>query len=226
MDTLKILLAATVALLVGALAVALNKNSSGKDGDKTELAQIQLEIEKLRMERENLEQQRQLQTLRDATRVPVAPPVAAAPAINDQAAMDKIRELEAANAALEASNAKNERKVDVLDKEAAYMSGAGAAILSGHDKSERRIRQVANAMLMASVKEWHDDELGGFAVVNIVENDKVQVGTVLSVRRNSGILGKIRIESITGEGVVASAATGFPGPKPEAGDDLILDPSE
>lgn len=225
MDTLKILLAATVALLVGALAVALNKNGgSGKDEEKTEIAKINLEIEKLRMERENLEQQRQLQNLRDANRVAVAP--APAPAISDQAAMDKIRELEAQNAALEASNAKAERKVDVLDKEAAYMSGAGAAILSGHDKSERRARQISNAMLMATVKEWHDDDLGGFAVINIVEASTVQVGTVLSVRRKSGILGKLRVEKIEADGVIASASTAFPGPKPDAGDDLILDPEE
>lgn len=229
MDTLKILLAATVALLVGALAVALNKGGSGKDEDKTEYAEIKLEIEKLRLERENLEQQRRLQMLQDATlrtreAAPSPPPIPTMTAANDEAAMAKIQELEAQNAALEAGKAKAEHKADVADKEAAFVGGA---MLERHDKTERRRRQIANAMLMATVKEWAEDpNSGAFAIIDVVERDKVQQGTQLSVRRKDGILGKLRVDSVTVEGVIANAVTAFPGPKPEPGDDLILDPEE
>jgi len=46
------------------------------------------------------------------------------------------------------------------------------------------------------------------------------------VRRNTGILGKVKITSVSIEGAIANAVSSFPGLKPQAGDDLILDPME
>jgi hypothetical protein len=220
MDTLKILLAATVALLVGALAVALNKGGNGKEAESAEIAGIKLEIEKLRMERENLEAQRRLQTLQEANaKAPAAP---AAPAINDQAIAEKIAELEAKNAALEASTAKAERKAETADQEAAFVGGQ---MLERRDNELRRARLISQATPMARVALWQADQ--GFAVVEVLEQDSVQEGTVLSVRRKTGILGKLKIDSITIEGAIANPVTTFPnGIQPEPGDDLIMDPME
>jgi hypothetical protein len=225
MDTLKILLAATVALLVGALAVALNKGGAGKDGEKSEYAEIKLEIEKLRMERENLEAQRKLEELRSASvKAAATPSPAAAPSINEQAALEKIAQLEAEKAAADTAAAKAERKAETYSEEAAFVGGQ---VLERRDNELRRARLIKDAMRMATVAEWVEEgEFGGFATVQILERDNVQVGTVLSVRRNTGILGKIKIESISMEGVIANPVTAFPGPKPQAGDDLIIDPME
>lgn len=225
MDTLKILLAATVALLVGALAVALNKGgSNGKNEESTEYAKLQLEIEKIKMERENLEAQRKLQMMQEANRTastPTPAPVAAAPAVNEQAIADKIAELEAKNAALEASTAKAERKAETYSEEAALVGGQ---MLERRDNELRRARLISQATPMARVAVW--EEANGFAVVEILEQDSVQEGSVLAVRRKTGILGKLKIDRITIEGAIASPTTAFPGPKPEPGDDLIMDPME
>jgi hypothetical protein len=44
------------------------------------------------------------------------------------------------------------------------------------------------------------------------------------VRRNSGILGRLKVAEVTPEGGIANAMGQFPGVKPQAGDDLILEP--
>lgn len=221
MDTLKILLAATVALLVGALAVAFNKNNSPKAEERTEIAELKLEIEKIRMERENLEQQRRLELLKEANnRAPLPAPTA--PAVNDQAVMEKIAELEAKNAALEATTAKAERKAETADQEAAFVGGQ---MLERRDNELRRARLIKDAMPMARVALWQEDQ--GFAVVEILEQNNVQEGTVLCVRRKTGILGKLKVDSITIEGAIANPVTAFPdGATPQPGDDLIMDPME
>ncbi|WP_367874222.1 hypothetical protein [Luteolibacter sp. Populi] len=219
MDTLKILLAATVALLIGALAVAYKDGGPEKDTSKSEIAELKLEFEKLRMERDTLEQQRKLQALQDAAaKAPVYQAPAPAPSAAENAALqDQI-------AKLEEEKAKAERNAETANNEAAFVGGQ---VLEHRDGELRRARMIKDALPMARIKEWVDDpQAGSFGVIEVLQEASVQQESVLCVRRNTGILGKVKITSVSIEGAIANAVSSFPGLKPQAGDDLILDPME
>jgi hypothetical protein len=217
MDTLKILLGATVALLIGALAVAYKDGPAEKGASKDELAEIKLEIEKLRMEQDALVEQRRLQALKDATAQAAAQPAPApAPAPAELAALQE------QIAKLEAEKAKAERNADTANNEAAYVAGH---VLEQRDNEGRRARMIRDAMLIGRIKEWVDDpQLGGFATVEILMPDMVQPETILCVRRNSGILGRLKVGEMSIEGAIATPQGSFPEAKPQPGDELILDP--
>jgi hypothetical protein len=84
---------------------------------------------------------------------------------------------------------------------------------------------IRDAMLIGRVKEWVEDpQLGGFATIEIVMPENVQQETILCVRRNSGILGRLKVGEISIEGAIATPMGTFPEAKPQPGDELILDP--
>ncbi len=66
-------------------------------------------------------------------------------------------------------------------------------------------------------------ELGSFAILDVRHPDNAQPGTVLAIRRNGGILGRLQINDVSIEGTIASPTTLFNETQPEAGDELILD---
>ena len=84
---------------------------------------------------------------------------------------------------------------------------------------------IRDAILIGRIKEWVDDpQLGGFATVEILMPDMVQPETILCVRRNSGILGRLKVGEMSIEGAIATPQGSFPEAKPQPGDELILDP--
>jgi hypothetical protein len=219
MDTLKILLGATVALLIGALAVAYKDGPAEKGASKDDVAELKAQIQQLQVEQDRLETERQRRILEEATAKVAAEQPAAAPAPAPAAELAAMQEQ---IAKLEAEKAKAERNADTANNEAAYVAGH---VLEQRDNEGRRARMIRDSMLVGRIKEWVDDpQLGGFATIEILMPDMVQPETILCVRRNSGILGRLKVGEMSIEGAIATPMGTFPEAKPQPGDELILDP--
>lgn len=212
MDTIKILLSLTVALLLGALAMSWKGfQQEQKETPKDELAEVQRQIDQIRVERERLKLERERLLLgevggrsstlpapmRDPVPVPAVPPV------------EVIPEVAAPPAALPPPPA------DPAPADPAAPAPAG---------SEERAKKIAAAAAVAKIAEWVDSpELGSFATIE-VKDASLKAGEVICVRRNSGILGRLKVSEVTPEGGIANAVGQFPGIKPQAGDELIREP--
>jgi type IV secretory pathway VirB10-like protein len=216
MDTLKILLGATVALLLGALGVSLyHQKAPGKEADSLEKAELMRQIEELRLEQDRLQIEKQRLALQEAAAQ--APPVAQPPppAAEVAAMQEQI-------AQLQAEKDKAERDAETADREAAFVGGK---MLESRDKEARRARLIGQALLIARVKEWVESpEVGGFATLEVLMPENVQPGTVLCLRRNTGILGRLRVDDVSIEGAIANPVSAFTETRPQAGDELILEP--
>ncbi len=221
MDTMKILLGATVALLLGALIMSWQTAKEGvRNTPEDEIARLHKQVEELRVQQERLQIERQIQELRSAPE----PRVAAAPS---DAELDAIRaELAAKDAALreiEAEKEKAERDASVYRDEAGLI---GQRNLESGDNELRRARQIRDALLIGRITEYVEDSEygGGFVTLEVVMPENVHIGTVLGIRRNTGILGRIKVTDVTSEGAIGNLLSGFGGVKPEPGDELILPP--
>jgi hypothetical protein len=221
MDTLKILLGATIALLLGALAVSY-KNNAGSSGDtagKTELADMKRQLAEIQLEQDRLQTERERRLLEDVTAKVVAAQPAAEVAAADSA---EIEAMKAEIALLQEEKDKANRNADTADKEAAFVTGK---VTESRDKEARRARVIKDALVMARVREWiQNDELGGFATIDIVMPENVIPDTVLCVRRNTGILGRLKVGEVTMEGGIANPVGSFGDSPPEPGDELIMEP--
>jgi hypothetical protein len=218
MDTLKILLGATVALLLGALGVSLyNQKGSSPSAESLETAQLKREIEELRLQQDRLEFERQRIALQQANaQAPaIVAPVAATPAADVAAMQEQI-------AQLQADKEKAERDAETFEKEAVLIGGRA---IESRDKEARRARLISQALLIARVKEWVESpEAGTFATLEVVMPENVQPGTILCLRRNTGILGRLRVDDVSIEGAIANPLTPFTETRPQVGDELILEP--
>lgn len=217
MDTLKILLGATVALLLGALAVSVkgfksDMRSVPKDkvvAMERKIAEMEAELrryDELRLEKQRIQLQEEVRQ----------------PAAEDRDAMEeRLRELEVraehAERVAEDAAADAER----AEKEAEYLTGRH---MEDRNKAARRVRVINDAMVIAVIKEWVDDpNLGPFAILDVKHHDNAQPGTVLAIRRNGGVLGKVQISDVSIEGAIANPMGTFGDIRPEVGDELILD---
>lgn len=220
MDTLKILLGATVALLLGALAVSYkNLGTAPEAAAKGEQAEILRQIEELRLEQDRIQMEKQRMLLQQAA-VPTPSPAENAAAIAAAAAEREAMQREIDE--LEKEKEKAERDAEVADREAAFVGGK---MLEGRDHEARRARMIRDSLVIGRIKEWVEDpQLGGFATVDVIMPDNVQTGTVLCIRRNTGILGRLRIGELSIEGAIANPVGTFPEARPQAGDELILEP--
>jgi hypothetical protein len=220
MDTMKILLGATIALLIGALALSLQGMREGvRDTPPDEIARLKQQVDELRADRERLQLEREIQQLRSAA--PQQAPVAAA-----SAEMDAMRaELAAKEAALvqiEAEKARAERDASVYQEEAGQI---GREMIEKGDNDLRRSRLIKDALLMGRVLQYAEDpEMGDFVVLEILMPENIQPGTILAIRRNTGVLGQLRVADISPEGAIANIMPGFGSIKPQPGDELILPP--
>lgn len=218
MDTLKILLGATVALLLGALAVSYNNQSApAKPAAKNTDTESKLlrEIEELRLAQDRFELEKQRMMIQEAAAQ--APPVAA-----PVAEPSEIAAMKEQIAALEKEKEKALRDAETADREAAFVGGK---MLEGRDQEARRARMIRDSLVIARIQEWVEDpQLGGFATIEVIMPDNVQPGTILCVRRNTGILGKLRVGDMSIEGAIANPVSNFPEARPQAGDELILEP--
>lgn len=209
MDTIKILLSLTVALLLGALAMSWKGfQQDQKETPPSELAEVQREIEQIRVERERLKLERERLLMGDlAGRAAAVPDPASVPAVPD--------------ASVPPMAVIPEPPADVPPSALPPPPADPPAALAGGDE---RAKKIAAAPAVAKIAEWVEDpQLGAFATIE-VKDPTLRAGVTICVRRNSGILGRLKVSEVTPEGGIANAQGQFPGVKPQAGDDLILEP--
>lgn len=217
MDTLKLLLGATLALLLGALIVFANRmNSDMANQPKEDLAAMRTQLVEMEQEIERLKIEKERRALREAVDSPFGTDL-----VTREEASEKAGELEARLKQLEAEALEAKADAERAEQEAQFLTGRTA---ESRDKAARRARVISDAMLIARIGEWVEDpNFGGFATLDVVSPENVQTGSVLAIRRNGGILGKLRVGEVTVEGAVANPITQFNEVKPQPGDELILD---
>lgn len=220
MDTMKLLLGATVALLLGALAVSWQGMTTGvKNTSPAEIARLKAQVAELRQEQERLQLEKQIQMLKATA--PVAP--APTPAVNAAEIEAMKAELEAGKlklAEIDAERAARDAKV-AQDEEGEF----AARDLENADTELKRARMIAQALLIGKVREYVEDaEYGGFITFDVLMPEQVQVGVTLAIRRKTGILGLLKVSDVTAEGGIANPLPGFGPVQPQIGDELILPP--
>lgn len=216
MDTMKLLLGATIALLLGALAVSWQRMDNGvRNAPADEIARLEKQVKELRAEQDKLALEKQMQQLRSS---PATTPAVASSAAADLAA---IRAQMEARAAEEAA-ARAERDAKVADAEELELDKRG---LEENDKELRRARMIAQSLLVGRIREYVESPQGGdFITFDVLLPEQVQTGAIVAIRRKTGILGQLKVSDVTAEGAIANPLPGFGPVKPQIGDELILPP--
>lgn len=180
-----------------------------KNAAPAELAKVREQIEEIRTEQERLRSERE--RILYGTRP--KPAAAEAESSEDPAHTASIAE---------------ESPASPEGTEATPATGTEAEppVLPPAGKSpEERAKIIQTAPAVAKIAEWVEDkDIGSFATIQILVPDSVKADTMLCVRRNSGILGRLKVGDISPEGAIANAVSLFTGPKPQPGDELILEP--
>ena len=218
MDTMKILLGATIALLLGAVGLSWHGMRQGaKDAPSEEIARLKKQVDELRIEQDRLQMEKQMQQLRSSE--PVVPPVGQSERELLKAEL-AAKEMEIARIAED--KAKAERDAKVLDQENLELEKRD---LEKGDSELRRARLIGEALLMGRVKEFVENpETGSFVIFEVVMPENVQEGSILAIRRKTGIIGQIKVSQISVEGAIGNLLPGFGSFKPQPGDELILPP--
>jgi hypothetical protein len=219
MDTMKLLLGATIALLLGALAVSWQGMNTGvKNTSPDEVARLEKQIKELRAEQDNLKMQRDLQLLRsEPIQASVPNSALELEAMKLQLAQNK-RALEEMELLKEAE--KRDKKV-AQDEEGLIEQRK----LESGDSELRRARMISEALLIGRVKEYVEDaNMGGFVTFDVLMPDQVQSGVTVAIRRKTGILGQLKVSQVEADGAIANPLPGFGPVKPQVGDELILPP--
>ena len=213
-----ILLGATFALLLAAVVLSFQGMNEGvKNAPQDELSRLRSQVEQLRVEQERLKLEKELQQLRTMPE-PVAP---ASSEVDRMKAELVAKEAELAALAEEKETA--EKKADTYRDEAGLI---GQRELEKSDNVLRRARLIRDALLIGRISQYVvDPAAGSFVVIEVVLPEHVQVGTVLAIRRNTGILGQVTITDISTEGVIGNPMPGFGPVEPQEGDELIIPPS-
>ena len=219
MDTIKILLIATVALLLGALGVTIfNVRHAPEQAGKEELARLRRQIDDLKVEQDRVQMEKELQSLRQSQQTE-APKDAGVSAMKA-----KLDEQEAALKALADEKQKAEREAKVSKEEAGVIAQHD---METHDHTARRARQISQALLIARIKEYVEDpNVGNFATLEVLMPANVKPGDILAIRRNTGILGQFKVSEVNADGTIANPMQAFPNTKPQAGDELIVPPQD
>lgn len=210
---MKLLLGATIALLLGALAVSWQGMKTGvRDTPSDEIARLQKQVRELRAEQDKLQIEKQRQQL-----IGSAPdPDAELNAMKLQLAQQK-----------KALEDLDQQDRDLRDKKVAdeeEVLGDQRA-LESKDVELRRARMISQSLLIGRVKEYVEDPaLGGFVTFEVLMPEQVQSGAVVAIRRKTGILGQLKVSDVSAEGAIANPLPGFGPVKPIMGDELILPP--
>jgi hypothetical protein len=206
-----ILLGATFALLLAAVVLSFQGMKEGvKNAPQDEIARLQTQLDQLRLEQDRLALEKQLQQVRSN-------PV---PETANPSDMEKMRaELaakEAEMARLAEEKADAEKKADTYRDEAGFIGGRE---LEKNDNELRRARLIGKVSSFIA-----NAEVGNFITIDIVMPEQVQPGAILAIRRNTGILGQVKVSDVTAEGAIASPMPGFGPVEPKVGDELIIPP--
>lgn len=208
MDTIKIMLGLVAALFLGALV------SSWKDFKQARANEPQKKLEEVRLEIALIHEARaKMQADRDRITGVAKPAEADEPVVvsADPSAVDL--------AAIDAASSLGEASANPAIPPAAEPSPGErpAAEMS-------RAARIAAAPVVAKIVEWIDDPVAGqFANLDVLD-PKLSPGTILAIRRNNGILGRLKMGTITPEGTLADPVTAFQDLKPQKGDLLIIEP--
>jgi hypothetical protein len=134
----------------------------------------------------------------------------------------KLAANEAALAQLEAERERAALDAKVAQDEEGLLSQRD---LEKGDSELRRARLIGEALLIGRVTEYVEDaDYGGFITFQILMPEQVQPGTILAIRRKTGILGQLKVSDVTAEGGIANPLPGFGPVNPQVGDELILPP--
>jgi len=222
MDTMKLLLGATIALLLGAMVMSWQGMKEGvANAPEDEVARLRKQVNELRIEQERLRLEREYQQLRDAP-IPQQPTHAAASSLEMEAMKAELAAKEAALREIEEQKAKAERDAQTYKDEAGLV---GRHVLESKDNELRRARMIRDALLIGRVKEYVEEpEYGGFVTIELLMPENVQIGIQLAIRRQTGILGHLKISSIEAGEAIANPMPGFGQIRPEPGDELIWPP--
>lgn len=215
MDTMKVLLGATIALLLGALAVSWQSMKQGMaNTPPDEVERLRKQIAELRQEQDNLKVQEQLKQIQSTT------PVSPAPSNTElELLKQKIAAQEAAMGEIE-QDRKAERDKKLERDEEGLIAQAG---LESKDAELKRARSIADALLVARVKEYvKDSQFITFEI--LMPEVNIQEGTILGIRRKTGILATFKVSGVEAEGGIANPMPGFGNYEPQPGDELILPP--
>lgn len=213
---MKLLLGATVALLLGALAVSWQGMQTGvKNTSSDEFARLEKQVKEIRAEQDKLAFEKQMLTLKNSSASAPAPTAAEIESVKAQLEANR-----AAVAQLELEKA--ERDATLADSEELLLDQRK---LEGGDSELRRARMISEALLIGSIREYvEDQQYGGFVTFDVLMPEQVQSGTILAIRRKTGILGQLKVSEVASDGAIANPLPGFGAIKPEVGDELILPP--
>jgi hypothetical protein len=222
MDTIKILLAATIALLIGAFGWNwLEQREQVKNSPASELARIQKQLAEIKREEQNLIAEKQLRDMGVLNNTPAKPITT----LNEEDMAEKAAQMaaiEAKNKALEEELLKKQ-EADVKRDEDGLI---GARNLEKTDKELRRGRQISEALLMARVTEVvNDPATGSFITIELLMPQNVQVDSILSIRRKDGIVGNVKVREIIGNEAIADVLPGVGPFETLSGDELIIAPA-
>jgi len=236
MNTVRILICATFALLIAAL---VHSYSTRGGTENKSISELKEELERVRLEK-SIERERAAATpavyapyttpvpTAPATFVsplaPVTPAVVIQPAPSDST-LAEIAKLKAENASLKKKQSQQESENNMLHQEA----GAIQNELRAQNKPEEaRAAVIAQALVMARVSDY--DPESGIIVLDLVRAQNLITGQVLGIRRGSagGIIGRIKL------GNIASGELGYADPIVESffggpvdvkvGDEIIVIP--
>jgi len=212
-----ILLGATFALLLAAVVLSFQGMKDGvRNAPPDEISRLRSQIDQLRIEQDRLAIEKQLREVRET---PV--PQTAGPSEIERMKEELARK-EAEIAALAEGKDDAEKKADTFRDEAGL---AWQQKLEEGDNELRRARMIRDALLIGKVSSFiANPEVGNFVTIEVVMPEHVQSGAILAIRRNTGILGRVKITDVTSEGAVASPMPGFGQIDPQAGDQLIIPP--
>ena len=158
--------------------------------------------------------------LQQAPAVAVAPPAASID--ETEALKQQARAQEAKLQLLLEEKEKAERNAKVSDSENMELTKRE---LEKKNSLSRETRLITQALLVGKIKEYVEDaQTGGFITLEVIMPDQVKQNTVLAIRRNTGILGQLKVTSVEGGEAVASPLPGFGTVAPAPGDELILPP--
>ncbi len=212
-----ILLGATFALLLAAVVLSFQGMRDGvRNAPKDELERLRAQVEQLRIEQERLAIQKELREVQENP----------APQISNPSDVERMKEelarKEAEIAALAEEKQDAEKKADTYRDEAGFI---GQRELEKGDNELRRARMIRDALLIGKISSYvANPEVGNFVTIEVVMPEQVQPGAILAIRRNTGILGRVKVTEVPGEGALASPMPGFGQVEPQAGDELIIPP--
>lgn len=206
MDTMKFLLGATAALLLGAIFVSWQGMQQGvRNASPDEISALKEQLAQLQAE--------------------VRAGGAASRQIDAEDYRRQVEELQRQLAEAQAGQTTRDPNLDAQlrrDEEGLIAQ----KMLESNDDELRRARLISQALLVGRVTEYAEDpQFGGFITFDVLMPEQVQVGSVLGIRRNStGILYQFKVSDVSPEGAIANPLTAIGSIKPVPGDELIFPP--